>query len=67
MFTWVEVSEKAIRFNIQQFKKFVDKKAVMPVVKANAYGHDIELIAKICDTDKNVSKICVVNSDEAEK
>lgn len=67
MFTWVEISEEAIRFNIRQFKKFVGEKNIMPVVKANAYGHDIELVSKICDTDKNVSKICVVNSEEAEK
>lgn len=66
MFSWVEISESAIRHNLQQFKKNIGKKnLLMPVIKSNAYGHGLDLISKICDTDKNVSKICVVNSDEA--
>lgn len=66
MFSWVEVSESAIRFNLRQFRKIVGKKnLLMPVIKSNAYGHGFDLVAKICDGDKNVDRICVVNSDEA--
>ncbi len=66
MFSWVEVSESAIRYNLQQFRKIVGKKnLLMPVIKSNAYGHGFNLVAKICDSDKNVDRICVVNSFEA--
>lgn len=66
MFSWVEVSESALRYNLKQFKKKIGEDTLlMPVIKSNAYGHGFELVAKICDSDKNVSHICVVNSEEA--
>jgi alanine racemase len=66
MFSWVEISESAVRFNLQQFRNVVGKKnLLMPVIKSNAYGHGFGLIARICDNDKNVDRICVVNSVEA--
>jgi len=66
MFSWIEVSESAIRHNLKQFKKYIGKdNLLMPVIKSNAYGHGFDLVAKICDSDKNVDRICVVNSDEA--
>jgi len=37
----------------------------MPVVKANAYGHGMIEIAKICDKAKDVDRICVVSGGEA--
>ncbi len=68
MFSWVEISEAAVRFNLQQFRKVVGKNnLLMPVIKSNAYGHGFDLIAQICNSDKNVDRICVVNSDEALK
>lgn len=68
MFTWVEIDKKALRHNIHQFKKIIgQKKLLMPVVKANAYGHDFLTVAKICDQNREVDRICVVNSEEAMK
>ncbi len=66
MLTWVEVSKSAIKHNLAQFKRLIGRQVLlMPVVKSNAYGHGMVEVAKICDTDKNVSRICVVNLDEA--
>ena len=66
MLTKVLINKKAIEHNIKQFKKLVGKDILlMPVVKSNAYGHGIIEIAKICDLNSFVDRICVVNLDEA--
>lgn len=66
MHTWVEIDKKAINHNLAQFKKIIGPdKLLMPVVKANAYGHGIIEVAKICDRNRGVGRICVVNDDEA--
>ncbi|PIT88790.1 MAG: alanine racemase [Candidatus Magasanikbacteria bacterium CG10_big_fil_rev_8_21_14_0_10_36_32] len=66
MLTWIEVSQKAIKHNLQQFRKLIGPDCLlMPVIKANAYGHGFFDVAKICDKATEVDKICVVNDDEA--
>lgn len=66
MLTWVEVNRQAIEYNLKQFRKMIGNKTLlMPVVKSNAYGHGMVEVAKICDSSKNVSRICVANLDEA--
>jgi len=46
--TTVEISKKALIYNLKQFRKRVGKKVkIMAVVKANAYGHGIGEVAKI--------------------
>lgn len=66
MLTWVEIDKKAIQSNLRQFKKLVGKKTMlMPVVKANAYGHGFLEVAQICDKSPQVDRICVVNDNEA--
>lgn len=68
MFTWVEVDSRAIRHNLRQFRQLLGKNTLlMPVVKANAYGHGFLEIAKILDKNKDADRICVVNSEEAVK
>ena len=64
--TWIEVSQNAINYNLRQFRKLIGKdKLLMPVLKSNAYGHGFLEMARICDQNKNVDRICVVNLDEA--
>ncbi|MFH1790244.1 MAG: alanine racemase [bacterium] len=66
MMTWVNVKKNAIKFNLRQLRKQIGNECLlMPVIKANAYGHGLIEMAKICDTDNNVDRLCVVNSDEA--
>lgn len=45
--TWLEIDLSAIRNNVQQLRRIVDKRCeIMSVVKANAYGHGAVQIAK---------------------
>lgn len=44
---WVEVDTSAIRHNFEQIQKYVGSNTtVMPVLKTNAYGHGLEIVAK---------------------
>ncbi|MBU0545998.1 alanine racemase [Patescibacteria group bacterium] len=66
MMTWLEIDSKAIAHNISQFRKKIGKdRLLMPVIKANAYGHGFLNLAKICQRNAEVNRVCVVNSDEA--
>ena len=66
MLTWIEIDSKAIRHNIKQFRKLIGANIMlMPVIKANAYGHGFLEVAKICQNSREVDRICVVNLDEA--
>ena len=66
MITWVEIKAKAIEHNISQFRKLFGRNTLlMPVIKANAYGHGFFEVANILQKNKFVDRICVVNSDEA--
>jgi alanine racemase len=45
--SWIEVSAAAIRHNVQTFRRLAgETSALMAVVKANAYGHGMELVAQ---------------------
>lgn len=64
--TWVEVSQNAINYNLKRFRKLIGPdKLLMPVLKSNAYGHGFLEMARICNQNRNVDRICVVNLDEA--
>lgn len=66
MLTWVEIDKSAIKQNIIKFRRLVGSKClIMPVVKANAYGHGFLDVARICDKSPQVDRICVVNDEEA--
>src|SRR3989344_4956069 len=66
MLTWLEINSRAIQHNLQQFKKLAGRKVMlMPVIKANAYGHGFLTVAKICQKSDAVARICVVSLDEA--
>ncbi|HSR88965.1 MAG TPA: alanine racemase [Candidatus Udaeobacter sp.] len=66
MLTWLEIDSQAIKHNLRQFKKTIGQKIMlMPVIKANAYGHGFLNIAKICHSSSEADRICVVSLDEA--
>ena len=66
MLTWLEIDSRAIKHNLRQFKKIAGRKVMlMPVIKANAYGHGFLTVAKICQKSAETDRICVVNLDEA--
>ncbi|KKP38204.1 MAG: alanine racemase, alanine racemase [Candidatus Peregrinibacteria bacterium GW2011_GWF2_33_10] len=48
MTTWIEISATNLKHNIQTFKKIIGEKTILaPAVKGNAYGHGLEICAKI--------------------
>lgn len=45
---WIEISESALVFNVKQFQKNLPKKSnFMAVIKSNAYGHGLLVVANI--------------------
>jgi alanine racemase len=63
--SWVEIDKKALEHNLSAYKSLIKSSLLAPVIKSNAYGHGIELIAKICDEHKAVDLLCVVSLHEA--
>ncbi len=50
MTSWVEVSRGALTRNLELFRSLLTPgTALMAVVKANAYGHGLEPVARVCD------------------
>lgn len=44
--SWLEVSASALRANLGTVQRFVAPLSVMPVLKANGYGHGLTLVAE---------------------
>lgn len=63
--SWVEIDQQALEHNIRTYKKIIGHALLAPVIKSNAYGHGIELVAKICDQNPLVDMLCVVSVREA--
>lgn len=63
--SWIEIDEQALNHNIQSYKAIIGHALLAPVIKSNAYGHGIELIAKLCDKNNAVDYLCVVSLREA--
>jgi len=63
--TWIEVSKKALRNNINQYKKTIGDNILAPVIKGNAYGHGLMEVARICQENDNVGWLCVATAEEA--
>ncbi len=66
MLTWVEIDKKALQKNISALRQTVGRGVeLMPVIKANAYGHGFLEIARLCARNKQADRLCVVELDEA--
>lgn len=63
--SWIEIDEQALNHNLQSYKAIIGPALLAPVIKSNAYGHGIELIAKLCDRNNAVDYLCVVSLREA--
>ncbi len=63
--TWAEIKLDAVKYNLKQIRTFLDKDvAVMPVVKANAYGHGMSEVSRVLVED-GVKYLGVATVDEA--
>lgn len=63
--SWVEIDKHALEQNIHTYKALIGPAILAPVIKSNAYGHGIELIAKLCEQNDLVDYLCVVSLREA--
>ncbi len=52
--TWVEISKENLLYNLKEFRKIVGKTTIACIIKANAYGHDIEKMVQILRKEKNI-------------
>ncbi len=64
--TWVEISKKAFKQNLEQFKNVLSGTKIMLVVKSNAYGHGMLPMAKLAEKF-GINWLGVVNLEEARK
>lgn len=62
--TWIEISASALRKNLALMQSHIAPSAVIPVIKANAYGHGLKLVAQVL-AESNVPFISVDSLDEA--
>ncbi len=66
MLTWVEVNTKALNHNLSVFRKLAGPHCLlMPVIKSNAYGHEIGLMGTFLDAHTAVDRMCVFSLGEA--
>ncbi|MFA5133608.1 MAG: alanine racemase [Patescibacteria group bacterium] len=66
MKTWVEISHENILHNIKSLRSLLQPGALfMAMLKANAYGHGLEVVSKICIQSKEVDWFGVDSIDEA--
>ena len=62
---WLEIDLDAVKFNIQNIKKYVGKQIeIMGIVKGNGYGHDAVEISNII-LEQGVGQLAVARIEEA--
>ena len=65
MLTWIEIDGTAIGRNLDAFRSVVTPgTAVMAVVKANAYGHGLEIITSAAEASREVDYFGVATEEE---
>ncbi len=45
--TWIEIDTRSLFFNLSQFERRARPAKIMAVVKSNAYGHGLSLVARL--------------------
>lgn len=65
-YSWIEIDREALLHNVAAFKSCIGNNAILaPVIKSNAYGHGLTVVAQILDTSKEVDFFCVGYLSEA--
>jgi alanine racemase len=65
--TWVEIDSKAYSHNIESLRSLLLPGVIFcSVIKANAYGHDLEIMVKL-GIDNNINCFAVDSVDEAQR
>lgn len=63
--TWIEINKNAFLGNIQALKRVIGPSQLGVVVKGNAYGHGMGLIASWCQENPQVDWLFTASSQEA--
>jgi alanine racemase len=64
--TWIEIKESSIQHNIKSYSSILPKNSIlMPVIKANAYGHGLDLVMGVISKNKNIKYVAVFSIIEA--
>ena len=65
--TWVEISKSAIKKNIDGYSKLLpEETSIMAVIKANAYGHGLQLVSDVA-IDSGIDELAVFTMEDAMK
>jgi alanine racemase len=66
--SWVEVSERALVANIRAHRCLLAPKTqLMAVIKSNAYGHGLELVARVAERSRLMDWLGTASLAEAEQ
>lgn len=64
--SWFELDAAAFAYNLSCIRTVVGPdKAIMAVVKANAYGHGLKEIGQLCERNPEVAWLCTASLSEA--
>lgn len=63
--TWIEISRTALYHNIEHITALLEATQLGVVVKANAYGHGMELVASALEKHTEVHWFCTAGIQEA--
>ena len=62
---WIEINLSHLAHNVKEFQKILPEKcALMPAIKANAYGHGAALVGRALE-NLGISDFCVASLSEA--
>ena len=65
--TWIEIDRNALAHNLNIFRRAAKPGIkLMPVVKANAYGHGLEVVSQVC-AEEGADYLAVHSIDEANR
>ncbi len=63
--SWLEVSRSALEHNILLYKSVIGSAKLAVIVKSNAYGCGLDLIANLLDQNEAIDCLCVASLAEA--
>lgn len=64
---WCQISASAFAHNITVIKQALGQNALAMVIKSNAYGHGLELMATLANSNPSIAMLCTTSLAEAEQ
>ena len=62
---WIEIRPDHVRHNVREVSRLVEGRPILAVIKNNAYGMGLGNMARILETEANVTGMAVVKLSEA--